>query len=33
MLPNVARTKQKPKMGGYVHSQIIKVWYYLRQIH
>ncbi len=32
MLPNVAGSKIKPKMGGYVHTEIIKVWYYLRLI-
>ena len=32
MLPNVARSNKKPKMGGYVYSEITKVWYYLRRI-
>ena len=32
MLPNVARTQIKPKMGGYIYPEITKVWYYLRQI-
>jgi len=32
MLPNVAGSKIKPKMGGYEHTEIIKVWYYLRLI-
>ena len=32
MLLNVARSQKKPKMGGYVYSEITKVWYYLRGI-
>ena len=32
MLPNVARSEKKPKMGGYVYTEIDKVWYYLRRI-
>ena len=32
MLPNVARSQKKPKMGGYIYTEITKVWYYLRRI-
>ena len=32
MLLNVARSQKKPKMGGYVYTEITKVWYYLRRI-
>ena len=32
MLLNVARSKKKPKMGGYIYTEITKVWYYLRRI-
>ena len=32
MLPNVARSEKKPKMGGYMYPEITKVWYYLRRI-
>ena len=32
MLPNVARSEKKPKMGGYLYSKNTKVWYYLRRI-
>ena len=32
MLPNVARSQKKPKMGGYIYPEITKVWYYLRRI-
>ena len=32
MLLNVARSKKKPKMGGYLYTEITKVWYYLRGI-
>lgn len=32
MLLNVARSKKKPKMGGYMCNEIAKVWYYLRRI-
>ena len=32
MLPNVARSQKKPKMGGYIYIKITKVWYYLRRI-
>ena len=32
MLLNVARSKKKPKMSGYMYTEIAKVWYYLRQM-
>ena len=32
MLLNVARSRKKPKMGGYLYTEIAKVWYYLRRI-
>ena len=32
MLPNVARSKKKPKMGGYLYTEMTKVCYYLRRI-
>ena len=32
MLPNVARSKKKPKLGGYLYTEIAKVWYYLRRM-